>query len=150
MTSEFLSISKQFVLLLRRQNATTFWNASSNSASSSAESLRKSSLLDVSYSPDASLTCSVVILTTPCSLLIWIDHGECGYRPFRVTDSQGREQSVVVVPQRVAQSGLANGPGGYAYTDDPAFARGGLVAALACAEVRPVIGTHSVLVVRLS
>ena len=76
--------------------------------------------------------------------------GEWGYRPFRVTDSQGREQSVVVVPQRVAQSGLANGPGGYAYTDDPAFARGGLVAALACAEVRPVIGTHSVLVVRLS
>jgi hypothetical protein len=48
-------------------------------------------------------------------------HGETGYRPFFATDSQGRERSIVVVPQRVAQSGLANGPGGYAYTDDPAL-----------------------------
>jgi hypothetical protein len=47
--------------------------------------------------------------------------GEHGYVPRRVRDSQGREQSVVVVPLRVAQSGLANGPGGYAYTDDPAL-----------------------------
>jgi hypothetical protein len=47
-------------------------------------------------------------------------------------DSQGREQSVVIVPQRVAQSGLANGPGGYAYTDDPA-----LLAAVSLAP-RPV------------
>jgi hypothetical protein len=45
--------------------------------------------------------------------------GEWGYVPFRVTDSQGRSRSIVVVPLRVAQSGLANGPGGYEYTDDP-------------------------------
>jgi hypothetical protein len=47
--------------------------------------------------------------------------GETGYPPFRATDSQGRERSIVVVPLRVAQSGLANGPGGYEYTDDPAL-----------------------------
>jgi hypothetical protein len=47
--------------------------------------------------------------------------GEWGYPPFRVIDSQGRERSIVVVPLRVAQSGLANGPGGYEYTDDTAL-----------------------------
>jgi len=48
-------------------------------------------------------------------------HGERGFVPFRATDSQGRQVSIVVVPLHVAQSGLANGPGGYAYTDDPAL-----------------------------
>jgi hypothetical protein len=50
-------------------------------------------------------------------------HGEVGFRPFFATDSQGRERSIVVVPLHVAQSGLANGPGGYAYTDDPALVK---------------------------
>jgi hypothetical protein len=51
--------------------------------------------------------------------------GEHGYVPQRATDSAGRVCSIVVVPLRVAQSGLANGPGGYAYTDDPALIAAG-------------------------
>jgi len=48
-------------------------------------------------------------------------HGETGYRPFFAIVSRGVERSIVVVPLHVARSGLANGPGGFAYTDDPAL-----------------------------
>jgi len=41
------------------------------------------------------------------------------------TNSKGRECSIVIVSLRVAQSCLANGPGGYAYTDDPALLAAG-------------------------